>query len=315
MNWILEKLELGIMVLDEEGRFSYVNSFCIEREISLADFMKKKYYEVLRSLEFITAVSGFLEGKEEEVVVEYKGRIYRIKPLRDSSLVLQVEDITELTKMKKIQKEFVASVSHELSTPVTALKGLLETALSAPEANRELLERALKRAEELEKLIKTVRFFILVESEPIKVREEICLRELFENILKDLEENVKSKRLKVVKDIISIRIKANRERLYMLFRNIVENAIKYNREGGRIFITLREISGNIVAEIRDTGRGIKREILPFVFEPFFKEGEEKGMGLGLAISKKIAESLGADIEISSSQGVGTKVKVTFKMLH
>ncbi len=213
---------------------------------------------------------------------------------------------------EKLQRKFVATVSHELSTPLTAVKGLLETALTEESPSRDLLRRALTRVEELEKLVKTVRLLITLDREKGKLKEEVSLEEVISQVLEDLRAEIEELRLEVIRKIYVDRLTSDREKLYILLRNIVENAVRYNVKGGKIFLLSERTPEGVLLEIRDTGEGIKKEELPFIFNPFFGGENRRGMGLGLAISKKIADFLGVEIEVLSKKGEGTKVSLLFR---
>ena len=311
MKELLKNLRLGIVVLDEEGRIEFANDFCLKRGILSKSYEGKKYYEALRSLELIASVGDLIEGKAKERILEHEGRTYRLTPAGKRRF-LQIEDITELKMGEKLQREFVATVSHELSTPLTAVKGLLETALTEESPSRDLLRRALKRVEELEKLVKTVRLLITLDREKGKLREEVSLEEAISQVLEDLRAEIEELRLEVIRKIYVDRLTSDREKLYILLRNIVENAVRYNVKGGKIFLLSERTPEGVLLEIRDTGEGIKKEELPFIFNPFFGGENRRGMGLGLAISKKIADFLGVEIEVLSKKGEGTKVSLLFR---
>ena len=307
MRDILDRLSVGVVLLSEDGSVSFANSFCTERGIVLREYMGRKYYEVFKSLELIGFVSDLLEGSPKEIEFEHSGRTYRASPLGDRAF--QIEDITELKKFEKIQREFTASVSHELSTPLTAVKGLLETALMKEKPNRELLEKALRRLEDIEKLISSLRLLVSIESGHRILRERFSLNDLLKGILEDLGKEIEEKRLRIELEGEDTEVESDREKLYILFKNIIENAVRYNRKGGVVHISMKRGGPGTVVVIRDTGEGIPREEIPFLFQPFLGGKNKKGMGLGLAISKKIADLLGAELRIESEEGMGTTVEV------
>ncbi len=304
---ILDRLSVGVVILSEDGSVSFAGRFCRERELVSEDCEGKKYYEVFKSLELIGFVNDLLEGNTKALEFEHLGKVYRASPLGERAF--QIEDITDIKRFEKLQKEFIASVGHELSTPLTAVKGLLETALMTGRPSKELLEKALRRLEDLEKLISSLRLLILLESEPRSVRERFSLKSVLESILEDLEEEIKRKGISVELTGEDVEVESDREKLYILLKNLVENAVRYNREGGRVRIKIRKVSKNTQIHIEDTGEGIPKEDIPLIFQPFFGGKNKKGMGLGLAISKRIADFLGAELKISSEEGKGTTAEI------
>ena len=307
---ILDRLSVGVVILSEDGSVSFAGRFCRERELVSEECEGKKYYEVFKSLELIGFVNDLLEGNPKAVEFEHLGRVYRTSPLGERAF--QIEDITDIKRFEKLQKEFIASVSHELSTPLTAVKGLLETALMQGRPSGELLEKALRRLEDLEKLISSLRLLILLESGQRSVRERFSLRSVLGSILEDLREEMERKGLSVELTGEDVEVESDREKLYILLKNLVENAVRYNREGGRVSVRIERDEQGIRILVEDTGEGIPKEDIPLLFQPFFGSRNKKGMGLGLAISKKIADFLGAELRIESEEGRGTVAEILLR---
>lgn len=307
MEKVLKKLSIGLVVLDKEGRITFANDFCLDRGIVSEDYKGKRYYEAIRSLELIGFVGELLEGRAKTIDFVHSGKVYRTSPA--GRISFQIEDITDLIQFKRLQKEFAASVSHELSTPIAAIKGLLETSLLSDPPSKELVEKALKRVEDLEKLIKSLRFLVLLDAKETLNREKVSLRSLILSVVQDLKEEIDSRKLKVEIQGEDVEIESDREKLYVLLKNLIENAVRYNVEGGKVLIELERTPDGVEVKIEDTGEGIPKEELPLIFQPFVGGKNKKGMGLGLTISKKIADVLDAELEIESEEGKGTRVRV------
>ena len=307
MEELIRKLPLGVLVLDGEGRVMLSSDFLLDRKIVSHDYRGKKYYEVIRSLEVITAAGEILEGIRVEKKVKIGERTYLVRGLpREKSLL--IEDISYEALTEKALREFAGAVSHELATPLTAIKGILESVISRKTGEMELLERALKRVTELEKMVDSVRTLVMVDSPAVEV-EEIDLESIFNSVIDDLKDSIEKKRINISMGVQGISLKGSRERLYILFRNILDNAVKFNKEGGDIRIQSEIVDGEISIIIEDTGSGIPKGKIPYLFRPFV--GREGGMGLGLAISQKIVKSMGGEIRIVSREGVGTRVILQF----
>ncbi len=307
MESILDRLRMGIVLLAEDGSVRYANKFCKELKLISQDCEGRKYYEAFRNLELIGFVGELLEGKSKSLEFWHQGRFYRASSFGEGAI--QIDDMTELWKFKRLQREFAAAVSHELSTPLTAIKGLLETALIKETPDVKLLGRALKRVEDLEKLIKSLRTLTLLDSGEKPLKGTFSLKELVERILEDFKEEITQKELKVRLIGDDTEVKSDKEKLYILLKNLVENAIKYNEAGGSITIRLSRDNRRTKVAIEDTGKGIPKEDLPLIFQPFFGGKNKKGMGLGLAISKKIADFLSAELRIRSEEGKGTTAEI------
>ncbi len=307
MESILDRLRMGIVLLAQDGSVQYANKFCKELKLISQNCKGKKYYEALRNLELIGFVGELLEGKSKSLEFWHQGKFYRAFSLGEGAI--QIEDRTELWKFKKLQEEFVATVSHELSTPLTAIKGLIEANLIRETPSVELLNRALKRVEDLEKLVESIRTLTLLDAGEKPLKETFSLKELVEWILEDFRGEITQKELKVRLVGDNMEVESDKEKLYMLLKNLVENAIKYNKIGGSITIRLSRDNRWTKVAIEDTGRGIPKEDLPLIFQPFFGGKNKRGMGLGLAISKRIADFLGAEINVRSKEGEGTIAEV------
>ncbi len=311
MEKILEHLSTGIVLIGERGKVLYTNRFCLDRGLVSEDYKDKLYYEVLRSLELIGMVEEFLKGSRTEGEVVFKDRHYRLRFHREASFV-EVNDITEPKKTESSHRDFVAYVSHELNTPITAVKGLLETLLLSEEFNKTLIDRAVKRLEDMRKLIESLKLITLPESALALNLTEVKVREVVNEVVEELKRTARERGVSIdTSEVESIKLLSDREKLSILLRNVIENAVKYNSEGGRVNIGARKEGDNILIVVEDTGVGIPAEELPFVFEPFFGGRNRKGMGLGLAISKKVVKLLGGDIGIESEEGKGTKVSIRF----
>jgi len=276
------------VIFNEREEIVYANDICIKWGILSADLKGKKYYEAFKSLGLINITGRILRGERTGGTFEYGGSVYRVNPLGEEKAI-RIEDITDFLKFERLQKEFSASVSHELSTPISAIKGFLETALMEEKPDRKLIEKALRRVEDVERMIEALKLLVLLETGSKSKREKLSLKGLIENIVHDLSEKIKEMKLKVEIEGDDLHIETDREKIYIFFKNIIENAVKYNRKGGKIAIKMGKENGGTFVIVEDTGEGIRKEDIPFLFQPFFGGKNKKGMGLGLTISKKIAD--------------------------
>jgi len=314
MESLLNRLNVGVLLLTREGRTEFVNKFCIDRELAVPEFRGKKYYETFRNLKLISLLGEFLAGECTAGEFEHRERHYKVTLSTENPLLIQIEDITPLRKAERLQKEFVAFVSHELSTPLTAVRNLLEAVVLSEKPSPELLRKALKRVEEFERLINSVKMLTVLEAERGRVFREVDIGEIIAEVIEDLKREVEEKRIRIsVSAAGKVSVRCDRDKIYILLRNVIENAVRYNREEGRIRIEASRSGGVFIVSVEDTGRGIPAEDLPLICRPFFRKGEGKGLGLGLAISKRIVEFCGGSIAIESEPSVGTKVRITLPL--
>jgi PAS domain S-box-containing protein len=238
----------------------------------------------------------------------------------DAGIILAVRDITEHRSLERSKTDFVSDVSHELRTPLTTIQSAVG-----------LLERARDRLDPLEH-----RALQLADQELRRIRamvEELLTLALMDSWQYQLEVGPTDLGRIVQTAIESVQSKAERfgteirfddtgehrcvcdaQKLYQVFLNLLDNAIKYSEAGARVDITVQESDSSLTVEVRDTGVGIPEEELSQLFERFYRVDKDRsratgGSGLGLAISKQIVEMHGGDISVESEVGVGSTFRV------
>ncbi|NPA32039.1 MAG: HAMP domain-containing histidine kinase [Aquificae bacterium] len=314
MKELLEHVSEGVALLGLDGRVLFMN----ERMRESFGGAKREgyYYEVFRSIDLIGLLQEtFNEGKGKEKSFTYKEGSYRARTVVGKDWVgLFVERTDESLMLEKLRKEFLGALSHELKTPLSVISLALETLLrdERDTFRRELINRALLRAKELRSLVDTLYGLAFAESRGEVRLEEVELRGILDEILRDYEERISEKGLSVNVHLELERIKADREKLRIVLRNVIDNAITYNKSGGKVEIRSFREDGKEVISVRDTGIGIKKESIPLVFEPFIRGEESAGLGLGLSIARKLAKAQGAHLLIESTPSQGTEVRVVFE---
>ncbi len=251
-----------------------------------------------------------------------------ISPLKHENkltgAVAMVEDVTELRRMERIRNDFAANVSHELKTPLTSIKGFVETLQVGAIDNKPMAMKFLgiimSEADRLTRLINDILSITKMESGQTEVsNERIHLDAMAAKtveILK-LNDNARNRNIKVTlnQPAEPLYVWGNPDRVEQLLMNLIENAIKYNKENGSVSVLLSSSSDKIHLEVSDTGIGIEQKHLDRLFERFYRvdKGRSRNMGgtgLGLAIVKHIAQSMGGMIEVHSEYGEGTTFLVT-----
>jgi len=228
------------------------------------------------------------------------------------------EQSKERQKNEKMRREFSANVSHELKTPLTSISGyaeLMKNGMVQPEDVPAFAEKIYKEAVRLMKLINdTIRISGLDERKVGIEKEQVDLMQIALDIKERLE--ILPDNNKVTIEICGqpVKVLAVRQMIDELFYNLCENAMKYNKTGGSVKITIGEASGKARIEIVDTGIGIPRKHQDRVFERFYSVDKSHsrqigGTGLGLAIVKHVVEYHDGEIILSSEEGKGTKIVV------
>lgn len=217
------------------------------------------------------------------------------------------------------QKRFSASAAHELKTPLATILVNLEVLELEERTDPARVKRVLSvvRANTERMIRLTEDLFRLTSSRDSEMGEEVCLGEAFAIAVEELMPLLQQKHLAVsVHDMQEVRMTGNRVMIYRAMSNLIENAAKYNRDGGTITVTAEASGAEIRVEVSDTGIGIPKDDLPHIFEPFYRVDRSRsrtagGAGLGLALVRDIVEKHGGIIEIQSEPGAGTRIVVKF----
>ncbi len=217
--------------------------------------------------------------------------------------------------------QFSADVSHELRTPLTVLQGEVEVALRTDRNNEEykdILRSNLEEIKRLHKIVETLLFLSKVESGKILYKmDKIDALELIISIIPTLNTFIKEKNITLdIDGLPGINIKGDEDLLEQMFYNIIQNAVKYNKQGGSIKIIIKDETDFVVITVKDTGCGIPEHQLDNIFRRFYRTDKsrvrkEGGFGLGLNIVKKIAEIHNAKITVKSVVNVGTEFIISF----
>lgn len=237
--------------------------------------------------------------------------------------VLVAHDLTEIRKLENVRQEFVANVSHELKTPLTSIKGFIETlvngAIDDKARSISFLQMMNEDAGRLERLINDLLDLSKIESKEIVLKlEPIALKNEIDHILSGFQSQLERKKIQTENRVPeSIEVMTDKDQLRQVFLNLIENAVKFNRSGGQIVIA-SEILPNkthVKIQVSDTGMGISREDCERVFERFYRVDKMRsrelgGTGLGLSIAKHIIESHGGTISCSSEIDRGSTFSFT-----
>ncbi len=312
----LSQVGEGYLLIDKEGRVVFGNDFLLKRRLLRENFEGKPYYECVNNLTVVSCLAEALSEKKDKVCnFDHEEREYTLYAFTGSELtVVRFSDITELRRYERSRREFVANVSHELKTPIAVLKSLLETLYEEEdrEEKKVFLEKALKRVEDMRRLVEDLLILTKLESgeERIK-REDVDLRLLVEEVFDLLEPQAKERNISLINSVDKeLKVKGDWDKLFLLLKNLVDNAIKYNKEGGKVEVKAKRENQYVQLQVQDTGIGIPKEHIPFIFERFYRVDPSRsrnlgGTGLGLSIVKHIALSHGGKIEVQSKEGVGS----------
>ncbi|MBI4970862.1 MAG: PAS domain S-box protein [Candidatus Omnitrophica bacterium] len=240
--------------------------------------------------------------------------------------VLVLSDVTEVKKLENMRRDFVANVSHELRTPLTSIKGFAETLRSGaskdPEKSADFLKRIEDDADRLTRLIDDLLDLSKIESKqsPLQL-ESLDLKQEMDAVLSVLYPAIKKKRIQLenrIAESLGRRILADRDKLKQVLVNLIDNAIKFNQDGGNIIIDAEKAGDFLKISIEDTGIGIPQDEIARVFERFYRvdkarSRQEGGTGLGLSIVKHIIEAHGGKVSCESMAGKGSRFSFTLRI--
>jgi len=232
----------------------------------------------------------------------------------DSEVMLVIVDVTELRRLETIRRDFVANVSHELRTPLASIRAMAETleegALHDEEVAQKFLSTIVREADRLARISEDLLILSDAESKAPE-KEWFDLGVLIREVVARLESKAKVAKLSLeVHGFDSCNISGSRDQIEQVVVNLVDNAIKYTPEGGKVSVESKSTNGTVTVDVRDTGIGIMEGDLPRVFERFYRVDKARsrdsgGTGLGLSIVKNIIEAHGGEVRVKSEFNHGS----------
>lgn len=255
---------------------------------------------------------------DEERFLQVTATALRDAAGRDLGLLVVLNDITQLRRLENIRRDFVANVSHELKTPITSIKGFVETLRDGalddrPQAER-FLEIVARHADRLHAIIEDLLSLSRMEqSNQIAdiPRPEVQLQAIVEAAVLDCSVKAAARQVTVVPSCVpDLRVRANAALLGQAIVNLLDNAISYSNANGTVWLTARQENGEVRIDVRDEGIGIAPEHVPRIFERFYRTDKARdrasgGTGLGLAIVKHIAQIHDGQVSVASEVGQGS----------
>lgn len=331
---MLSSMAEGIIAVDmEEYIISMNNAAGRMLGCDTSEIQGRSIQEVIRNTDlqrFVARALSSSEPVEEDIVVYSEGELFLkghgtilndAEGRRLGALVV-LNDITRLQRLENIRREFVANVSHEIKTPITAIKGFVETLRDGAAENPEEVERFLdiigKHVDRLDTIIEDL--LSLSRIEQLAEREEITLRE--ELIKEVLQSAIQLCEVKATERDIGIElscnenlmVKINSVLLEQAVVNLLDNAIKYSDMESVIHVEASKSNGELLINVRDQGCGIENQHLPRLFERFYRVDKARsrkqgGTGLGLAIVKHITQAHGGYVTVESVPGEGSTFSI------
>lgn len=350
MDAILRGMSDGVLITDVRGVVILANQSFRGIVSMNEDIEGRQIMEVLRNTSLIGIFKNAIESKHivsEEITISrpytdmhliataipvysnadrikntesFKSEIRDSKCEIVSGVVLTLHDITRLKQLEEMRKDFVANVSHEIKTPLTAIRGFAETLLDGAMDDKENSVRFLSmiksHSERLNSLVDDLLILSRIELGDININKiDVNFEQVIDTVFMTLKEKADRKGL-YLKKIISDRsqmIRADRDKLIQIILNLVDNGIKFTERGG-VTVGLDELRGKLTIYVQDTGIGIPQNHLHRLGERFYRvdmarSRELGGTGLGLAIVKHLVNAHEWDMIIESEIGKGTRVNI------
>ena len=327
LNAVLDNVSQSIIALDKSKRIVFANKRAFE-------MFNGTHHDIGRDLVFLIEKLPIYEQ-----ITEHIGENFAFNCAYDdqylSVVITQVTNevicddisaiiiVTDITKEKLIEKQksdFFANASHELKTPITVMQGFAEVLMNKEgmdETSKKQLGRIYKESLRLGSLISDMLMLSKIESgdSPKRVLSEVALEDIAKEVLDGLSEKAQSRNI-TASIVGSAKICADQTMIFELVENLVSNAIKYNKDGGSVTVSITETDTGVCLKVEDTGIGIEKEHLPRLCERFYRVDKSHskrigGTGLGLAIVKHICAISDAELSIESEFGIGTTVTVVF----
>lgn len=345
LKGVLENMVSGVMMIDREERIVLLNPSAEEiLGFSSQELLGKKYNEAKQQYEFIKLIQECIEIREhirDEMNFYYpEERILEINlsPISQadeewSGVLIVLHDITAVRRLERMRSEFVANVSHELKTPIAAVKGFAETLLAGALNDKETAESFLQiifdESDRLNRLIGDILELSKIESRRIPLHlSPVHLNTFLVKSLNMMSTEAEKKgielSLKVDDDIY---LEADEDRLRQILVNLLSNGINYTPDGGKVRVKVEPILTNqdgdyerLQLTVSDTGIGIPKKDLPRIFERFYRVDKARsrssgGTGLGLSIVKHLVELHKGTIRVESEIGMGTRFIIELPVIH
>lgn len=329
----LNSIDHGILALDKDKKILFIN-LAMARICELKDSEREcvgcSLMEVFRNVPLSNIIHETYRDnspKSQDIQFGLPETLYlkvSTNPINTphdknkiNGVIVTIQDVTTVTKLEKMRTQFVSNVTHELKTPLTSIRGFIETLRAGAINDAEVAEQFLDiidiEADRLSILINDILQLSEIESIKDDVQMDYYpLRELFLDVLPVLEKAAEPKNVQIHEQIDdTIIMKVNPGRIKQLFMNLVDNAIKYNKDSGEIWVRAYQTEGVVVLKVKDNGIGIPKEHHVRIFERFYRvdkgrSREMGGTGLGLSIIKHIVNLYNGSIKMTSNPGEGTE---------
>jgi two-component system phosphate regulon sensor histidine kinase PhoR len=319
LETLLNSMQEAVVAVNREGRVQWANRR-MEKLLPTGVRPNAAVVETIREPNFLATIQAALRDRSvstKRVSSIAPGKIFNVTaaPMAGGGAVAVLHDLTEIERVEKTRRDFIANVSHELRTPLTNVQGYAETLLETvgeDGPSREFLEIIRKNAARMTRITEDLLILAKVESGEQKLDlHPVSPATLIEDAAENFRENDLGETIELILQNHAAQcVSADRNAAFQVFRNLIDNALKYAASGGRLEIGSRDVEGAVEFFVHDYGPGIASEHLPRLFERFYRvdkarSRESGGTGLGLAIAKHIVRAHGGAIWAESELNHGS----------
>ena len=332
----LTSMTEGVLIINAQGLIEFVSPVLGDMlSVRYEDVFGKTLMEAFRSAELQKILTEFKRTGEnitreitldmaEVVILNVSVSAVHGYPQEDKTMIV-FHDVTRLKKLEKVKEDFVANVTHEIRTPLTAIIGYLETIKNGAIVNidetKKFVDIILNQAERLNRLVEDLLTLSHIELKELKFNfENVSINAAITNVISLVEAKAKEKKITIHNNVRENfpMIRADKDKLTQIFVNILDNAVKFTPESGRITIAAKEADAYTAVSISDTGIGVPRDEIQRLGERFYRVDRSRsrdlgGTGLGLSIVKHLMIAHGGRMEIESELGRGTTVSLLFPL--
>lgn len=326
-NSVVNNMREGLIILNANANIMTINRSVGEIfDIEPENYIGKKIYTLHRSSALQSVIEKAMKGFSGEEVIEVGKRHFQLfaDPVKDENqlkgIVLLILDVTEKKEAESNRREFTANVSHELKTPLTSIRGyaeIIRDGIVKPEDIPEFSDRIYKEADRMLEMVNDIMSLShLDEGLSEEKYEETDLFKIVTEVAEKFKPMAAKKNIQILTEGETSIIWGVPRLIYEIVYNLVDNAIKYNRERGTVRLSVKMDRQFATLRVSDTGIGISKEDQARVFERFYRVDQSHnrdsgGTGLGLSIVKHAAMVHRAKVELSSQINVGTTITVSF----
>ncbi|MEN9464725.1 MAG: Phosphate regulon sensor protein [Pseudomonadota bacterium] len=313
-----DTLDEGVVLLSLNYGLTYFNRAASELLGLVQKDQGEKLTNLLREPNVLEYFKQEDFSKALLIPVPWNKKVLSLKvtPLAQEGFLVRVEDVTHVHKLEVLRRDFVANVSHELKTPLTVFKGSLELlqnqAQGMSASYQNLLNNMQKQSERMESLVESLLLLAKLEGQKAPVKEDFSLSALCQNLQSTFAHKAELKQQNISWNIApNLMFHGVVDEIESAFSNLIDNAIHYSNEGGKIQVQCLARGDDIIFSVQDNGIGIDEVHIPHLTERFYRVDKSRGRdsggtGLGLAIVKHVMQRHGGKLEITSQLGQGSR---------